>query len=538
MISLKDYIIEELKKTFIGRRKMSKNLNNILFLIKEYFGYYKIDNNHPKELCRGPFGEDNEEFYNNICRILNRNHISYKIENDGPYSYPGSLKDSGASNEYMAIKVILDNGEYCYITNTSKNKKNINIKSKLLTPDGLGLAPDKNSNTFETYIYENDIDKLLDHINNELDEKLYKYKEINTFCKGLLSSIKNNKVIGDTAIFDNIDNFNTNNIETTIKIDFNKELDEIVELYKSNTNLITEGDIKRITNDFGEVLGAIIFMKLFKDIPMSFPIGSNNPLVDYYIGNIPISAKANTGGGRPAGTKSFIQAYNIYKDVQQDGSDQLKELYTEAERNMFKEVIETYNMDTQKQQCILIQRMIFNKDNFKYYKKYNADICNNIIKLFDEYSVNINNFTSEKDVVNEYIHINNLKDFLTDVSKYTNKKIEVISISDFINNLNDISMRHKYAFLIYMLFQFAVDLINDKYSKYECTDLDNEKREIDAISRILQRTQFKQAYLNIDMRNKQLVINIHSSSASNWKIISKLSYNNIYNSKLSIQMKK
>jgi hypothetical protein len=63
------------------------------------------------------------------------------------------------------------------------------------------------------------------------------------------------------------------------------------EEYNVNVSLSSKN---AILNDFGEILGAMLFCRKEKK-PIKFPAESNNPLVDFFSGDDPISMKAGSG---------------------------------------------------------------------------------------------------------------------------------------------------------------------------------------------------------------------------------------------------
>jgi hypothetical protein len=78
--------------------------------------------------------------------------------------------------------------------------------------------------------------------------------------------------------------------------------------YGVKVSLSSKGSI---LNDFGEVLGAMLFCRKEKK-PIKFPAESNNPLVDFFSGEDPISMKAGSGA---AGSLSTMVTDEFIKKV-------------------------------------------------------------------------------------------------------------------------------------------------------------------------------------------------------------------------------
>ena len=99
-------------------------------------------------------------------------------------------------------------------------------------------------------------------------------------------------------------------------------------------------DKANIHKDFGEIVGAMIIARYHDDEKINFPAASNEPLVDYKVGNIRYSAKSIKGAA-PTLT-SIAKKYLDFVKNEMEGTSQEKEKLV----NMFEYLIDTKNMDT------------------------------------------------------------------------------------------------------------------------------------------------------------------------------------------------
>lgn len=550
MKSLRQYIFENLLIHLQESAKTDPIVTSIRNELKKLDPNLKRSSSHPNEINRGKFGENDKEFSKTVKGILDTLNLKYKFDliddkgNPVPKFYRSQEADSGASAQYHAIKFTIGNKSY-YITNkTEVDEKGAHIKHKQLSPKSLKITPDENGKiggyTFEELRRNDFKNSLFNGLKNQLGNN----DVIIQLCQDLYNSIINteNDIINDEINpLKSIEAFNEQNIKTQLKVPIISKIDYYKDYIKENKPELVQADVAKITNDYGEVLGLLLFSRIFPDVVVSFPVSANEPLIDYYVGNVAISAKNSKGGGRPSGKEVFLQARRIYESVKEEGTKAIQDLYLPEEIEFFNEVASTYELSTFKQQMQLINAFILNSKNYNHYESEIQEKAKNVTQLFNEYNIDILKFNRVADFWKVFSEI--------DLKKFITKLYKILEVGSKNNqksfNPEEIINKYKeepkkiHGYIFYPLYTFTVARINEKYSQYKGEDLDGTKRTIDIISRIFQRVNFKQAYMTIDLASKMIEVDCYSANAGKWIVtVGSVYVDKMSNSALAIELKK
>ena len=126
-----------------------------------------------------------------------------------------------------------------------------------------------------------------------------KHPEIYDGLRDIIDIIENSD-------FESSGSFSFNDVDDFFSSDDDGKLTFSIE--NIDLSKILDGDIANIEKDFGEILGPLVFFRLFDDVSCVFPESQSEPMVDYYINGNKVSAKQLGGGGRPAGSEIMLRA--------------------------------------------------------------------------------------------------------------------------------------------------------------------------------------------------------------------------------------
>jgi hypothetical protein len=168
-------------------------------------------------------------------------------------SYPPGTEDS-RSGKFRTYRVESDDAIIYIVDSMISGKSGI----KKFTPKALNLAGQDFATPKDFY------KKIVPQIDKKEDDpKIKKYLTL------LLNTVRYGKLIDAGNV---------------VYVNKDEEFDVDVSISSKNA----------ILNDFGEILGAMLFSRK-EGKPIRFPLESNNPLVDFFSGDDPISMKAGSG---------------------------------------------------------------------------------------------------------------------------------------------------------------------------------------------------------------------------------------------------
>ena len=450
------------------------------------------------ELVRAKFGSD-ENMYDLVVQAFKDRqnvYISDVAEIIG--------RDKGASSKYRSLTVSIDGEDY-YVANISTDKAL--LRSKDLNPSKLGLA-NKGHNIYTSFT------QLKDATIHGLQSLKDKHPEIYDGLRDIIDIIENSD-------FESSGSFSFNDVNDFFSSDDDGKLTFSIE--NIDLSKILDGDIANIEKDFGEILGPLVFFRLFDDVSCVFPESQSEPMVDYYINGNKVSAKQLGGGGRPAGSEIMLRAKANLEEIENNVDDltasEMDAMYDEKEKEFIKKVASTYELSIFKQQCALINEFALT-DAIK-------DLLGFSIKNLESYKdlvYKLDNKFENEDIEEFFTKFYNLLDY-TSAKTYTPSYIA--------DNYYEYSMtdKTKWGILFYPLYITAINKINEIYGSRD----DDEE---DVISSVIQKSiQLKQVYFGI--RKNKMKLEVISSGVHSWKVVpGGMSTNNIGNSKLSIEMKR
>jgi len=483
----------------------------------------------PLEIFRKGLGENSDEAYQKLLEIfkdIENVEVTDECEVVG--------RAVGGSGTYSSFKIKYNDGETektFYVANTTNSKAY--LKNKELTPDKLGLS-NMTYNSFESLYNE-----LLSKI--EIIKSKYPNSNIYELLTGIIEII-NNEIPNKSGSF----------LETSIEKFFSSSAEGSI-LYESNEtnnlkNLIDnvrEGDIHCIEKDFGEIIGPLVFLKIFSDsediVEVSYPKTSNEQLIDYYINGHKISAKQLGGGGAPSGSaianaiKNEAIVLNNPKELENKienlPNKDKKIIFSDPlEQEFIKDVMSTYDESIFNQQKILINNFVLNsskyadlKDHIGFSEEFaKFENYNDLVKKLDE-TLNIKLSKNNETISDYFDKLYRLANYnLTPKSEWNPKSVE--------EKYNSIEPKIKWGIFFYPLYKTAINEIIDKYGGKDDKD--------DIISSVVQKMiNMKQIYFGI-RKKSGIKLEIISAGASKWVFTTGgMSTNNINNAKLSLKIK-
>lgn len=245
------------------------------------------------EYVRANFGANDGTAEENIQKYLKSLKVpssAYKMEGfpSGHYHKDVGKTFSGQFHTYKIIlkanKQILGQdfkrGDTIFLTNrykvSAKTGEAAVIKGKDLTPDAMDLA----STTYKTGV------AVVTKVNQFIDNTSYpdNYKQ---FIKDSMQIVLKNKV----GTFSDFEVYASSGTPIVYKVGapFFDGIDQV--------------SVANFSNDFGEVLGALMMFNIIKDTGegLAYPQNSNEALVDFEFDQYKVSSKAG-GGGTPSGS--------------------------------------------------------------------------------------------------------------------------------------------------------------------------------------------------------------------------------------------
>lgn len=414
---------------------------------------------HPKVYIRSYFGIDNvetniKEFLNFIIQKTNTNfsieqlHFNYGFyrEASGQYNSVCITNNTGDTIELPEIYFKIEKNDYLYIVNTVSGKQNI-IK-KTLTPDNLGLNSFKLRNKIQT------INTIETAINTKLTTVSEEFKHILiSLCKSIEGT--------DKIKFDDL-------IGKTVNYKFDSKL--IKEL-----NSLDETDKNNIRNDFGEILGPLMFMDVLdsdSEIEISYPNTSNAKKYDYTI-NDTINISAKSGGGSSASVRDAMLDVrtlcekNIIDINKTSGDEQVFLKYIVPLLGANSMECKQYKSITRLSiwEFIKIINLLNNTENIK--NAFNVLERNSIIPPYSNALFNTNSYTDYNESLDALYNANKLEDFLRDVYNALGYKPSSLNTPKKINDTySSISKEKKEDIILYPFKVAIVNYLNTYYSEY------------------------------------------------------------------------
>ena len=522
MKHLQDYIFENIINIFEADSDLSFLRKIFKEKCKEY--NYRPSSADYNDILHVEFDSEmtDIDIINYIKNIYNGiGGVEVDSKNFGVYG-----REKGASGTYVSYCVKYNNKVF-YISNVNKkgeNKKDSKLHSKDLNPQSLKLNLGKSDEYKITNIKNIYSSKLYNDIIKGLKKYDKKAPEVIDFCESLIKIILTGKIINQSGSFksNKFEDFVNNINEGKIDIDIPK-------LYLEKLNLVLEGDISNIEKDFGEVLGPFLFIRLYgdEDIIVEFPEGANEPMVDYYINNCPISAKQWDGGGNPSGAtlvgnaaKKLLKTGNAEQAMISIDRDKNKEYkYSDDELDFIEKVASTYELNTANQQITLIYNFI---ENINDILGFNILSCKDQKNTYQNFVNNIKKYINDNNISLEKYFSNFYKKIKYDCSKnnytYTPSKLK--------DEWNGYVTKLAAGVIIYPMLMIAINNINEQYGKS-----DN-----DVISSIINReVNMKQVYFGI--KKEEMKLKVVNAGTSKWKLqTGGMSATYINNSKLAIKI--
>lgn len=445
----------------------------------------KTPKNPSIEICSGKFGSTEDEIRKTAKEVFKDIDVTFGKGYPPKTTIPAIKKD--LSGQYYALEVMY-NGKTYYITSTNVVTKSGGQKTvidKALTPSKLNITRN---------IY-NSVDKLYNDIVSNIKsfniEQHIKDWALN-ICKVLVdinnyefNGCYNKKTANEYALY--IPNMaeahgheNPPDGICTIKIP--PEISQ-----KLNGIGLGTTDKKIILKDFGETLGPIMYLNLFKECDISFPVNENEKLVDYYLNKtIRISAKSGNGAAA-SGKEPFIALPDIIKNN--------PTLFSSKELDFVNKIIKSYSFGKGlifSQQKYLGTEFILNKKP-ELHKFLNDTIDFDNITTPQQLEKNLDTYVSKTGAESFFTEF--YKD-IASVSEYTPEAIQ--------KDYDNYNYKRKHGLTIHLLYKLAINEINKNYK--------------DIITKCIhQSVDLKQVYLNVNSKNTLITFESYSSKLHPWK---------------------
>lgn len=334
------------------------------------------------ELLRANFGANDgtaqvniQEFLRGYAKI---SQDSYTIEKISKKTYDPDVSNqiSGEFDSYKIrfIKPATDvfgkeynEDDFLIITNRFKFDEKRGeigvIGRKDLSPDKIGL------NSVNFYLDPNSIiSKVIEYLNQQPHYPDH-YKEfIVQISKNVAFSNKN---------ADKYESF----------VEYAEASDDII--YTFDSSIFKDIDsisIERIQNDYGEILGGLMFLNVIEKLNngIKYPKLSNQRLIDFFVDDFKISSKG-TLGGTPSGDTIVGMIYDAYE------ANKIS-FNTPAERDFFENVISTWTNPVKHDSRSEIYNIIMslsqkhlsdNEDSAYKFLRESAEITGKLVKRSD-----------------------------------------------------------------------------------------------------------------------------------------------------------
>lgn len=469
-----------------------------------------------RETIRANFGENDGTAEKNIINFLKN---SIKIE---PRTYqmeivPKGKNDKHAGKEisgkFDAYKIVFSEpttdvfgqqykkDDFIIITNRFEFDKKTGeesvIKGKELTPDKLGL-------TTESYLNSKQIlDKIIKVINETKYPEHYK-KFIIESSKIIINDPNNKNKFEDFSAY----------AKVTTPIVYNVPIEWF--------NGIDPKSINNIANDYGEVMGALMFFNILKKTGkgLRYPTASNQRLIDFYFDDYKISSKAGTGA-TPSGDVIIRAIYNNYKNGEITATD-------ENEIDFIENVVKPWVNPEQIDPRSVIYNTVMtlakihlsnNPDSAYSYLLRNLQISSDeylkkesMLKFLDAL---IHNKEKYELFINEYIRRSQMSRTQFNPEKYRQQYIKKLEIG------ND----SRFGLIFYPIMVEIVKTLNGKYA--------------DILTTYTQKViNIKQVYLKVYVKRGQFAFETHSFQNSNFMFEQKGSINVPFIGNIGIKMVK
>jgi hypothetical protein len=469
-----------------------------------------------RETIRANFGENDGTAEKNIINFLKN---SIKIE---PRTYqmeivPKGKNDKHAGKEisgkFDAYKIVFSEpttdvfgqqykkDDFIIITNRFEFDKKAGeesvIKGKELTPDKLGL-------TTESYLNSKQIlDKIIKVINETKYPEHYK-KFIIESSKIIINDPNNKNKFEDFSAY----------AKVTTPIVYNVPIEWF--------NGIDPKSINNIANDYGEVMGALMFFNILKKTGkgLRYPTASNQRLIDFYFDDYKISSKAGTGA-TPSGDVIIRAIYNNYKNGEITATD-------ENEIDFIENVVKPWVNPEQIDPRSVIYNTVMtlakihlsnNPDSAYSYLLRNLQISSDeylkkesMLKFLDAL---IHNKEKYELFINEYIRRSQMSRTQFNPEKYRQQYIKKLEIG------ND----SRFGLIFYPIMVEIVKTLNGKYA--------------DILTTYTQKViNIKQVYLKVYVKRGQFAFETHSFQNSNFMFEQKGSINVPFIANIGIKMVK
>jgi hypothetical protein len=364
-------------------------------------------------------------------------------------------------------------GESVFIVSTVK--EGASTKGKALTPAKLGLTT---TNFTKATLLAETIKKNIPNVTN--DENL----------KDLLDSLVDDVLAGAA----------TGEFKNTAKITKYDQQISLSERTKSAISQVSTQDIGIIGSDFGECLGAIALLKSVVDpgSGITFPADEANPLADFTINGYNVSSKYNKGGA--------ATITDTVKNIDE------KQLTTDGEKFLYK-----------------LLKDIVSKDAVNGPLEAAKTLeLEGLQKLSEIIKVPVENISIQN--INEYL-TKILKSATSDEQKDAIIKKKFASFYKFINKApgfpirwRDLSPKDYYGIITSPLVNYVAASLNanEIYKK--------------ALTDIMSKTEVKQLYLTMNIKQNTARFNLKSFSSSEFEFESSLSIYKPKNKRLAFRM--
>jgi hypothetical protein len=462
-------------------------------LIKEAKGGSELFNAIQKELqntnykvalenkgSRGLVIRTNFETSKNVQGLIEK--IISKIIPKDSFKVQEFQKNQGESKSgtYPTYKVELikpvndyKKGESVFIVSTVK--EGASTKGKALTPAKLGLTTGKFTKAISL---ANTIKKNIPSVTN--DENL----------KDLLDSLVDDILKGAA----------TGKFEDTAEITKYDQQISLSERTKSAITQVSTQDIGMIGSDFGECLGAIALLKSVVNpgSGIAFPADEANPLADFTLDGFNVSAKYNKGGA--------ATITDTVKNIKEE------QLTTPGQKSLYK-----------------LLKTIIEEDGVNGPLKVAKTLkLEGLQKLSEIIKVPVENINTQS--INEYL-TKILKSATSDEQKDAIIKKKFDTFFKFINKApgfpirwRDLSPKAYYG------------IITSPLVNYVAASLNANKTYKKALTDIMSKSEVKQLYLTMNVKQNIARFNLKSFSSSEFEFESSLSIYNPKNKRLAFRM--
>ena len=495
---------------FLKKNEISEKPKLCRFLKAFYSEHYpngKITKStrSKRELLRAAFGKtqaDAENFIKLAKEEFEKSTSSKLNLETGSYAVFGEM--NGASSKYNSLEVMID-GERWFITNTDKNNGSV-LNDKRLAPKNIGINLSASYDDFEKLASDIDLTGIDPSICSYIGHLIDSVRELGasekTGCFSLSSS-----TVTDCFSYGSEDESNFNG--------------KLVLKLVPDIERINPEDRKIVSKDFGEVLGPLIFLRMFGDAFVQYSESSkpaivfsesiNKALIDYYVNHWKVSSKSMKASS-PSGASSFECAFReaelnpgLFSDEEKAFIHKIKSIYDE--KSMFLH------------QKAIIQNWLF--PNFPSIEDFlEKEISFSCLKNEKELSEKLSSLADKA------VFFQSLYDALKSSAGYFYKYSSKLSPDNIGKNFQLYSDKLRWGIVFYPLYAAAVRSLSSE---------ENNKLLSSVMRKVMKK--LKQCYLYVF--DDKIEFSMYSAEKSDWKFISKgPSTGQIANSRLKISMVK